>query len=274
MELMERLKSMIRKKPAIEKPAIDPSLRDCELSGWFNQKTSELLTGFKVRPEEIVLDIGCGEGQFSHFCAKQGAHIILADVDPEKILEAEKNVSAANPLSLKCLVTNANPIPLESDSVDKIIAMEVLEHVENPNIFVAELFRVARPGAQILISVPGTASEQLQKCLAPESYFLHPNHIRIFQPNEMETLLSQHGFIVEQSINYGFYHALRWLFFWTCDQDMSPPWHPILKAWENTWGLVLESKDGARIKRALDDCLPKSQAFLVRKPDYSPTILN
>ena len=245
---------------------LDLGLHDCALSGWFNNETSELLTGFKISPDELILDIGCGEGQFSQFCAKHGARIILADVDSEQMLKAEQRVRSENPRSLQCLVTNANPIPLESDSVDKIIAMEVLEHVEDPNVFVAELFRVARPGAQILISVPGTASEQLQKSLAPESYFLHPNHIRIFQPNEIESLLSHHGFIVEQSTKYGFYSTLRWLFFWTCEQEMSPPWHPILNAWEHTWRLVLESKDGARIKRALDDCLPKSQAFLARKP--------
>ncbi|WP_298625789.1 bifunctional 2-polyprenyl-6-hydroxyphenol methylase/3-demethylubiquinol 3-O-methyltransferase UbiG [uncultured Legionella sp.] len=252
---------------------IDIGLHDSTLSGWFNNKTGELLTGFKIDTDEVLLDIGCGEGQFSHFCARQGAHIILADIDPEKMLKAEQRVRAANPRSLQCLLTDANPIPLESSSVDKIIAMEVLEHVENPNIFVAELFRVARPGAQILISVPGAASEQIQKKLAPESYFLPPNHIRIFQADEIESLLSQHGFIVEQKINYGFYFSLWWTFFWTCDQDLSPPWHPLLQAWEQTWSLVLESRDGAKIKQTLDDCLPKSQAFLARKPDYSQTIV-
>lgn len=245
---------------------LDIGLHDSTLSGWFNNKTGELLSGFKICPDESILDIGCGGGQFSHFCAKHGAKIILADIDEEKILKAEQHVRAVNPRSLQCLVTNANPIPLESDSVDKIIAMEVLEHVENPNIFVAELFRVARPGAQILISVPGTASEQIQKKLAPDSYFLHPNHIRIFQPNEIQSLLSHHGFIIEQSINYGFYFSLWWTFFWTCEQELSPPWHPLLQAWENTWSLVLESKDGAKIKQVLDDLLPKSQVFLVRKP--------
>lgn len=246
---------------------IDIGLRDSVLNGWFNSKTGELLSGFKIYPDELILDIGCGEGQFSQFCAKHGAQIILADVDANKIGKAEERVRALNPKSLKCLVTNADPIPLESDSVDKIIAMEVLEHVDNPDAFVAELFRVGRPGAQLLISVPGTASEQIQKKLAPDSYFLAPNHIRIFQPNEIESLLSHHGFIVEERINYGFYSSLWWAFFWTCEQDLSPPWHPLLQSWENTWSLLLDSKDGPKIKQVLDDWLPKSQAFLVRKPN-------
>ncbi|KTD57707.1 class I SAM-dependent methyltransferase [Legionella shakespearei] len=246
---------------------IDLGLRDSMLNGWFNNESGELLSGFKISPDELILDIGCGGGHFSSFCAKHGAQIILADIDPDTISKAEERVRAAGPKSLRCLITNADPIPLENESVDKIIAMEVLEHVPKPGNFVAELFRVARPGAKILISVPGTQSENLQKKLAPESYFMPPNHIRIFQSNEIEFLLSSHGFIVEERINYGFYFSLWWSFFWTCNQDLSPPWHPLLQSWENTWSLLLDSKDGYKIKQALDDLLPKSQAFLAYKPE-------
>ncbi|CRO36601.1 hypothetical protein PAERUG_P12_London_17_VIM_2_11_09_04363 [Pseudomonas aeruginosa] len=37
-------------------------LRDAVLSGWFNQETDELFSGFPISAEDTVLDVGCGDG--------------------------------------------------------------------------------------------------------------------------------------------------------------------------------------------------------------------
>ena len=66
--------------PAPEK--VDPymlGLHDAMLSGWFNQETGELFTGFPVTPEDTLLDVGCGDGGNVHFCAMRGAKIIIAE---------------------------------------------------------------------------------------------------------------------------------------------------------------------------------------------------
>ena len=252
--------------PASETLASDPTLHDAYLSGWFRRDSGELFVGFAIDAEDSVLDIGCGDGLFSTFCAERGAEVIFADIDGDKIAVIERLLQGSPARALHPLVTDANPIALPDARVNKVIAMEVLEHVQDPAQFMAELVRVAKPGAQFLLTVPDPRGESVQKQLAPDAYFEHPNHIRVFQRDEFEQLILDAGLVIEKRADYGFYWSMWWFFFWACKQDLSPPWHPLLESWTHTWNMLLATPDGPRIKQALDQAMPKSQAIIARKP--------
>jgi len=245
---------------------VDPTLTDAVLSGWFRQETGELFTGFAITADDTVLDIGCGNGPFSHFCAQRGAEIIFADIDAAKVEATHQGLKGTAARALHPLVTDANPIPLDDARATKVIAMEVLEHVDDPKAFIRELVRVGKPGAQYLITVPDPLGESVQKKLAPDSYFQQPNHIRVFDRDTFEALVRESGLVIEKIEYYGFYWSIWWFFFWACKQDLAPPWHPLLNQWTQTWNTLLTLPDGARIKRALDEAMPKSQAIIARKP--------
>ena len=242
------------------------TISDTYLSGWFHADVGELFGGFQINPEDAVLDIGCGEGTFVNFCAARGAEIFFADIDADKVATIEKMLQGSPARAIHPIVTDANPIPLADASLDKIIAMEVLEHVDDPAQFMAELFRVGKPGSQYLITVPDPLMEGVQRIIGPPSYFEKPNHIRVFGRAEFEQLVLDMGFVIERRAYYGFYWSVWWSFFWACKQDLSPPWHPLLENWSRTWQQLLELPDGARIKEALDATMPKSQAIVARKP--------
>ena len=241
-------------------------LKDIHLSGW-TQDSGELVKGFPIRPEDTVLDIGCSDGGYAMFTARQGAEIILADVDAGKLEVARARLEAIPARSVRILVTDANPIPLADGSVSKVVAMEVLEHVDSPKLFMAELVRVAKPGALFLLTVPDEIVEGVQKHIAKPSYFEKPNHIRIFKRGELERLALDAGLVVEHRMQYGFYHSVWWSLFWACgDQELSPPWHPMLENWARTWWSLLEQPKGLQVKAALDEVMPKSQVIIARKP--------
>jgi 2-polyprenyl-3-methyl-5-hydroxy-6-metoxy-1,4-benzoquinol methylase len=244
----------------------DFTLHDASLSGWFRQETGELLEGFPIRREDHVLDVGCGDGVFIGFCARQGAEVTFADIEAEKITALTGRLRDSPARALHPLVTDANPLPLPDAYADKVIAMEVMEHVDDPTAFLRELVRVGKPGALYLLSVPDAASERVQQHLAPPGHFEKPNHINIFSREDFERLVTEAGLVVERRTYYGFYWSIFWALFWTCDQDLSPPWHPLLESWARTWDMVLKMRDGPRIKKALDEALPKSQAIIARKP--------
>ena len=85
------------------------------------------------------------------------------------------------PEALHGLVSDSDPLlPLRDACADKLVCMEVLEHVANPARVMAELVRLGRPGAQYLLSVPDPVGEHLQQGIAPADYFRAPNHIHIF----------------------------------------------------------------------------------------------
>ena len=256
-------------KPATTDGRPDPfmlGLQDAMLSGWFNGATGELMTGFPVSAEDIVVDVGCGDGGISHFCARQGAHVILADADAAKIQQAAERLANSPARKVEAHVTDCNPLPLADGSVTRVICTEVLEHVDDPVAFAAELVRVGQPGALYLITVPGAEQEKLQKRLAPPQYFEKPNHIRIFEPEAFASLVENAGLRIEHRTSYGFFWSMWWLFFWQTDIPFGQGAHPSLEAWTTTWSEVLKGKDGARIKQTFDAFLPKAQVIVARKP--------
>ena len=245
---------------------VDPTFVDASLSGWFKHETAELIEGFKIFPEDVVLDVGCGDSPFLHFCAMHGAEVIFADIDAQKVAAMKKTLKGSPARSVTALVSDACFLPVKDASVSKVIAMEIMEHVDNPGVFLKELVRVGKPGAQYLITVPDPVAETITKEIAPPSYFEKPNHIRIIGRKEFEQLVVDAGLVVEQRKYYGFYWSIWWMFFWVCNQDHHPPWHPLLESWTETWKRLLATQDGSKVKRALDDCMPKSQAIIARKP--------
>lgn len=257
----------IQEPSQVEPVPADFTLVDASLSGWFREETGELFEGFPVSADDHVLDVGCGDGVFIGYCAKLGAEVSFADIDAEKIAAVSSRLQQSNARGVHGLVSNADPLPLPDAYADKVIAMEVMEHVDSPSEFLRELVRVGKPGALYLLSVPDAVSEQVQKHLAPPGHFEKPNHINVFSRTEFEKLIVDAGLIIEKRAYYGFYWSIFWAFFWTCDQDLSPPWHPLLESWARTWDMLLKMRDGPRIKRALDEAMPKSQAIIARKPD-------
>lgn len=253
--------------PAAVEPEIDIGLIDIHQSGWLQNETSELVRGFAITADDVVLDIGCGEGGYALFSARQQAEIILADVNAPKLEIARARLEKEGARSVRTLVTDANPIPLDDGVISRVVAMEVLEHVEDPAQFMDELVRVAKPGALFLLTVPDEVIEGVQKHIAPPVYFERPNHIRIFKRGELEQLALEAGLSVESSMQYGFYHAVWWSLYWACEnQPLSPPWHPLLENWAQTWTTLLSLPAGPRIKTALDAVMPKSQVVVARKP--------
>jgi len=242
--------------------------QDTLLSGWFNSDTNELFKGFSVSSEDVVLDVGCGDSPFLSFCAERGADIIFADIDEGNVEATFNKLKGTKARSLKPIVSDANPLPLEDATASKVIAMEVMEHVDDPVVFLSELVRVGRPGAMYLLTVPDSVAENLQaNGLAPDSYFKKPNHVRVIGRDEFQDMVESSGLVVESREFYGFYWSMWWMFFWVCKQDLSvAAAHPLLASWTSTWEELLTLDGGEEVKHLLDNFMPKSQAIIARKP--------
>ncbi|QQD23732.1 methyltransferase domain-containing protein [Venatoribacter cucullus] len=260
--------------PSGQEISADCSLQDACLSGWFQNETNELFTGFDIKPEHHVLDVGCGEGGNSNFCANQRAEITFVDIDPLMVNSTLERLKNSKARALHGLVSNSAPLALSDNKFDRIVCTEVIEHVENPVIFIQELVRVGKPGALYLLSVPDPLSEEVQKKVAPALYFEKPFHINIFSNDDFSKLITDAGLVIEKRSSYGFYWSIFWSFFWTCNQDLNSPLHPLLKYWNSTWETLLKMPDGEKIKKALDDAMPKSQIIIARKPQNELALNN
>lgn len=271
--MLSKLKAFLSssRKPEPSQPHHDMDYgfgiaRDTELSGWFLADENALFRGFPIHETDKVLDVGCGDSPFIRFCAERCNSVIYADINEEKVAATSRALQDIA-IEKHPLVTDCRPIPLSDNHCDKVLALEVLEHVDDPAELISELVRVGKPGALYLLSVPDAGIENLQKKgLAPDVYFEKPNHIRIFDQETFSSLVTNAGLEIVSRDTFGFYWSMWWVFFWACKQDLTPPWHPLLQSWTRTWQELLDTTDGPRIKRALDDHLPKTQLIIARKP--------
>jgi SAM-dependent methyltransferase len=99
------------------------------------------------RPGARVLDVGCGAGQVVGRLRQAGFEAYGVDV-------SEPNIARARKLSERCQMYDGRHLPFPDAHFVSVGALNVLEHVEEPEGFVKELVRVAEPGGRVLISSP------------------------------------------------------------------------------------------------------------------------
>ena len=268
----------VSNKAATAQKDVDPrmcGLIDAVRRGWYQLETGELFAGFKVTRDDVVLDVGCGEGNAILFCAKQGAHIVFSDVDETKIKTLIEKANASDARKVEGFVSDATLLPLPDEYATKIMSTEMLEHTSHPEKIMSELVRVGRRGARYLITVPDSRSEMLQKPVANPIYFLEPNHIQIFTKENFVRLVENAGLTVERYDTWGFYWTVFMSLFWMVHQRenfnspvldaIKPPYHPVLQNWANTWAGLMELNGSEKLLESFDQYLPKTQVIIAKK---------
>lgn len=253
-------------------------LFDAVTGGWYQQSSSELFTGFPIAEEDTVLDFGCGGGGAAIYCGKTGADVYFADMNEEKLRSVEERLRETVARGIHKLLITSTALDLPDNTMSRVIAMEVLEHTPNPAEIMAELVRVAKPGALFLITVPDARGEELQRHVAPASYFAEPNHIQVFTREAFTELVGGAGLTIEKYFTQGFYWLIWLCFNWvsrqkearelnTMAQDtIAPPYNELSQLWSTTWHCLLKTHGGPELKKVLDTLLPTSQGIIARKP--------
>ena len=104
------------------------------------------------------------------------------------------------------LQADAFRLPFRSETFDRVICAEVMEHVHDFRGAARELARVTRPGGRVAVTIPTATSEQFYLRVG-DDYFESPGgHIRIFRPRELAQGLAAAGLF---TTGVGFAHAFH-----------------------------------------------------------------
>ena len=124
-----------------------------------------------------VLELGCGEGRGIDIILKKSKSFTAID----KISEVTERLSKKYK-NEKFISSSFPPlINIEDNSFDTIVTFQVIEHINNDNLFVEEIYRILRPGGKALISTPNIEMTLTR----------NPWHIREYTSRQLQDLTAK-----------------------------------------------------------------------------------
>jgi SAM-dependent methyltransferase len=181
---------------------------------------------FPADPEFLLLDLGPGSG----FLAEHYAHdrrVVAVELDEEL---ARAVAERPAPFQLSSCCGDAHRLPVRDASVDGVIALEVLEHVDDPGRVLAEAARVLKPEGALCLAVPTSYTEAVYSFLHPR-YLRNATHVRIFKKRVLLETIERHGFVVDHVDPEHLEAALGWVAHAALRSDALPTGYALEHRW-------------------------------------------
>jgi 2-polyprenyl-3-methyl-5-hydroxy-6-metoxy-1,4-benzoquinol methylase len=189
-----------------ERPAVVPTGNTYDKYGSTNPVVRRLMSGFEASLDRLfeaaaprsVLDVGCGEGVLTYRWAQKLGEKPIVGIDlPDPKLEAEWRTRRRENLQFRAMdVDGLRSFP--DGSFDLATAIEVLEHVPDPDATLAQMARVA--ARHLLVSVP---REPLWRAVnvARGAYVRElgntPGHVNHWSKRGFIQAVARHGQVVQ-----------------------------------------------------------------------------
>lgn len=131
-----------------------------------------------------VLDVGCNNGYGSRIIAEVAESVVGVDVSSNSIERAKAKFPRGN---LRFLLIDGKTLPFESRDFDVVTCFQVIEHLDEPGLFLDGLRRVLRPMGLAVFSTPNSQI-RLEPGMRPWNRF----HVREYSAEELRSLLESH----------------------------------------------------------------------------------
>jgi len=142
-----------------------------------------------LRPEDRILEIGCGIGTVVNELSSKGHDIAGIDISDEAI-EYGRNKYG----DIRLEVQAAETLPYEDESFEVVLSFDLFEHIAAIDKHVSEVRRVLRPGGYYLFQTPNRYSNIIYETLRTKSLQWRQYHPSLHSPGQLRRRMARHGF--------------------------------------------------------------------------------
>ena len=236
-----------------------------------------------LRSGDLVLDLGCGFGRHAYEALRRGASVVACDlgVDELRQVRAVAGVmhdaghvgptdAGVGTVVLETANGDARRLPFADGAFDRVIASEVMEHIDDDDTAMAELTRVLRPGGTIAVTVPSLFPEKVCWSLSEDYHApkVAGGHVRIYRRQQIVAMLRAAGMV---PTGHHRVHALHSPYWWLrclvgpnqpiADSRLVTLYHRLL-----SWDIEKAPRLTRWTERALNPVLGKSLVVYATKP--------
>jgi len=144
--------------------------------------------------ESRLLDYGAGSGTLLRrlLAGESPAKMIGADLLPRPVELSPEVAWLEQDLN--------RPLALSAESLEAIVAIEVIEHLENPRAVARDWFRLLKPGGRLFATTPNTESWRSILTLVVKGHHQeftdenYPAHITALVGTDLRRVLTEAGF--------------------------------------------------------------------------------
>jgi SAM-dependent methyltransferase len=209
----DRLRDVYERRAEVQYPAPAPP-PDPALDRKF-QRVCELVA--EQMPCSRYLDAGCGDGRYLAALARLPAgpeHVAATDIS-ERILETARAAAAEAGIEIETARANLEALPFPDGRFDLVLCTQVIEHLLDPALGLAEIARVLAPGGCAIVTTDHrrnlvTKTLNLPRTVAVRVLGLRGRHVpvvwseRTFGAGELVRLAQDAGLAVERMETFRF----------------------------------------------------------------------
>lgn len=166
---------------------------------WSEKGLQWLLDHARAAPAHRLLDVATGTGFTALAFAPRVAEVVGLDVSEGMLAQARRQAEAAGATNVRFETGAAERMPFADASFDRATCRVAPHHFASIPRFLAESFRVLRPGGLLLITdsaVPDGLPE-VDAWQNRVERMRDPSHVRNYSPGEWRAFVEAAGFTVE-----------------------------------------------------------------------------
>jgi len=145
-----------------------------------------------LKPNDRILEIGCGIGSVVFELSGQGYDITGTDISGEAITYGLKKYG-----DIKLQVQPAEDLQFEDETFDVVLSFDLFEHIARVDRHISEVHRILRKDGFYLLQTPNKYSSAIFETLYHKSLKWRRTHPSLHTPGQLRQRLSRHEFEVK-----------------------------------------------------------------------------